>query len=133
VGRIIDSPTPNHAIEVRTGQAVVIEAAAGALIEPPDLQPVIHQQLVSLIERCNLGASGQPDSDDNANGKYDETMLCCNLFNAIKRRRSLPLFAGWRLFWDLDANSKNVVPNNTAVSADCNPPFQPRQSCGDVA
>jgi hypothetical protein len=87
---------------------------------------------MTLIQRSDLGASKRTAGDQNASGKNGETKFCCELFNAIQRRRSLPLFAGWRLFWDLDVTSKNVVPNNKAVSVDCNPPFQPRQRRGDM-
>jgi len=89
---------PNHRVHVAGGQLVVIEREAGIRIQAPDLQPVVNQQLMPLIKRGNLGVNGQPEGDNNANGKNGETKIFCELFNAIKRRRSLPLYSGRRLF-----------------------------------
>jgi hypothetical protein len=70
-----------------------------------------------LIQRGNLRTSRRTDSGNNASGEDGETKLCCYSLNAIKRRRSLPLFAGKRLFWDSgDVISKNVVPIDKTVS-----------------
>jgi hypothetical protein len=83
---------------------------------------------MTLIERSNLRASGRTDNDKNARGKNGYTKLCCYLLNAIKRRRSMPLFSGRRLFSDLGCHFKNVARNSKSLPVDCNPPFQRQQS-----
>jgi hypothetical protein len=87
---------------------------------------------MALIQRGKLGANGQPDDGDDANGKNERAKICSYSFNAIERRLALPRLREGASTGTWGATSKNVVPTNHAVSADCNPTIQPRQSCGDM-